>query len=33
VFSPGTHKISFTGNLNGTLSNVSYSLNITGSSK
>jgi len=33
VFSPGIHKISVTGVLNGTLSDVSYSLNITGSSK
>ena len=33
VFSPGIHKISFTGKLNGTLSDVSYSLNITGSSE
>lgn len=33
VFSPGIHKISFIGNLNGTMSDVSYSLNITGSSK
>jgi hypothetical protein len=33
VFSPGIHKISFTGNLNETLSDVSYSLNITESNK
>jgi hypothetical protein len=33
VFSPGIHKISFAGNLNETLSDVSYSLNITGSDK
>ena len=33
VFVPGIHKISFTGKLNGTLSDVSYSLNITGSGK
>jgi hypothetical protein len=33
VFSPGIHKISFAGNLNETLSDVSYSLNITGSNK
>lgn len=33
VFIPGIHKISFTGKLNGTLSDVSYSLNITGSGK
>jgi len=33
VFSPGIHKISFAGKLNGTLSDVSYSLNVTGSSK
>jgi len=33
VFSPGIHEISFTGRLNGTASDVSYSLNITGSSK
>jgi hypothetical protein len=33
VLSPGIHKISFTGKLNGTLSDVSYSLNVTGISK
>jgi hypothetical protein len=33
VFSPGSHKISFAGNLNETSSDVSYSLNITGSDK
>jgi hypothetical protein len=33
VFSPGIHKISFAGNLNETLSEVSYSLNITESTK
>jgi hypothetical protein len=33
VFVPGIHKISFTGKLNRTLSDVSYSLNITGSGK
>jgi hypothetical protein len=33
VFSPGSHKISFAGNLNETSSDVSYSLNITGSNK
>jgi hypothetical protein len=33
ALSPGIHKISFAGNLNETLSDVSYSLNITGSNK
>jgi hypothetical protein len=33
VFSPGSHKISFVGNLNETSSDVTYSLNITGSNK
>lgn len=33
VLSHGIHKISFTGKLNGTSSDVSYSLNVTGSSK
>jgi hypothetical protein len=33
VFVAGIHKISFTGKLNETLSDVSYSLNITGSGK
>jgi len=33
VLSQGIHKISFVGNLNETLSDVSYSLNITGSNK
>ena len=33
VFTPGTHKVSFTGKLNGTMSNVSYSFNVTGSNK
>ena len=33
VLSEGIHNISFTGKLNGTLSDVSYSLNVTGSSE
>lgn len=33
VFLPGIHKISFAGKLNGTLSDVSYSLNVTGGNK
>jgi len=33
VFVPGIHKISFTGKLNETLSDVSYYLSITGSGK
>jgi hypothetical protein len=32
VLSPGIHNISFTGKLNGTSSDVSYTLNVTGSS-
>jgi hypothetical protein len=33
VFSPGDHKISFVGKLNGTTFDVSYSLNVTGNNK
>ncbi|MGH9979619.1 MAG: hypothetical protein ACRD8Z_27835 [Nitrososphaeraceae archaeon] len=33
VFSLGIHKISFAGNLNESVSDISYTLNITGSNK
>jgi hypothetical protein len=33
ALTPGTHEVSFTGNLNGTRSDVSYSLKVTGGNK